>query len=209
MRFLCTFFNFVCTKPLFIMKKIAILASGEGTNAERIIRYFAAHPTVKVVVVITNKAEAGVIRRAENLGIPVEFLPASAFKEGKATDVLRHYETDFMVLAGFLLRIPDDMLVEYPDRIVNIHPSLLPKFGGKGMYGSRVHEAVLEAKEQESGITIHYINEHYDEGAIILQAKCPVIKGDTPDTLANRVHQLEYEHYPAVIERLLSEKENA
>ena len=209
MRFLCTFFNFVCTKPLFIMKKIAILASGEGTNAERIIRYFAAHPTVKVVVVITNKAEAGVIRRAENLGIPVEFLPASAFKEGKATDVLRHYETDFVVLAGFLLRIPDDMLVEYPDRIVNIHPSLLPKFGGKGMYGSRVHEAVLEAKEQESGITIHYINEHYDEGAIILQAKCPVIKGDTPDTLANRVHQLEYEHYPAVIERLLSEKENA
>ena len=209
MRFLCTFFNFVCTKPLFIMKKIAILASGEGTNAERIIRYFAAHPTVKVVVVITNKAEAGVIRRAENLGIPVEFLPASAFKEGKATDVLRHYETDFVVLAGFLLRIPDDMLVEYPNRIVNIHPSLLPKFGGKGMYGSRVHEAVLEAKEQESGITIHYINEHYDEGGIILQAKCPVIEGDTPDTLANRVHQLEYEHYPAVIERLLSEKENA
>ena len=191
------------------MKKIAILASGEGTNAERIIRYFAAHPTVKVVVVITNKAEAGVIRRAENLGIPVEFLPASAFKECKATDVLRHYETDFVVLAGFLLRIPDDMLMEYPNRIVNIHPSLLPKFGGKGMYGSRVHEAVLEAKEQESGITIHYINEHYDEGAIILQAKCPVIKGDTPDTLANRVHQLEYEHYPAVIERLLSEKENA
>ena len=208
MRFLCTFFNFVCTKPLFIMKKIAILASGEGTNAERIIRYFAAHPTVKVVVVITNKAEAGVIRRAENLGIPVEFLPASAFNEGKATDVLRHYETDFVVLAGFLLRIPDDMLAEYPNLIVNIHPSLLPKFGGKGMYGSQVHEAVLEAKEQESGITIHYINEHYDEGAIILQAKCPVIEGDTPDTLANRVHQLEYEHYPVVIERLLSEKEN-
>ena len=191
------------------MKKIAILASGEGTNAERIIRYFTGHPKVKVVVVITNRAEAGVIRRAENLGIPVEFLPASAFKEGKATDVLRHYETDFVVLAGFLLRIPDDMLAEYPNRIVNIHPSLLPKFGGKGMYGSRVHEAVLEAKEQESGITIHYINEHYDEGAIILQAKCPVIEGDTPGTLANRVHQLEYEHYPAVIERLLSEKENA
>ena len=190
------------------MKKIAILASGEGTNAERIIRYFAAHPTVKVVVVITNRAEAGVIRRAENLGIPVEYLPASAFKESKATDVLRHYETDFVVLAGFLLRIPDDMLVEYPNLIVNIHPSLLPKFGGKGMYGSQVHEAVLEAKEQESGITIHYINEHYDEGAIILQAKCPVIEGDTPDTLANRVHQLEYEHYPVVIERLLSEKEN-
>ena len=191
------------------MKKIAILASGEGTNAERIIRYFTAHPTVKVVVIITNRAEAGVIRRAENLGIPVVHLPASVFKEGKATNMLRHYETDFVVLAGFLLRIPDDMLAEYPNRIVNIHPSLLPKFGGKGMYGNHVHRAVLEAKEQESGITIHYINEHYDEGAIILQAKCPVLKEDTPETLANRVHQLEYEHYPQVIEELLTIEENA
>ena len=187
------------------MKKIAILASGEGTNAERIIRYFTGHPTVKVVVVITNKAEAGVIRRAENLQVPVEYLPASAFKEGKATAMLRHYEADFVVLAGFLLRIPDDMLEAYPDRIVNIHPSLLPKFGGKGMYGSKVHEAVLAAGEAESGITIHYINEHYDEGAIILQAQCPVIAGDTPDALASRVHQLEYEHYPQVIEQLLAQ----
>lgn len=190
------------------MKRIAILASGEGTNAERIIRYFTAHPTVKVVVVITNKAEAGVIRRAENLQIPVEFLPASAFKEGQASEMLRHYGVDFVVLAGFLLRIPDDMLEAYPNRIVNIHPSLLPKFGGKGMYGSRVHEAVLEAGEKESGITIHYIDEHYDEGAIILQAKCPVMEEDTPDTLASRVHQLEYEHYPKVIEGLLTGEEN-
>ena len=204
MHFLCTFFNFVCTKTYKSMKKIAILASGEGTNAERIIRYFTGHPTVKVVVVITNKAEAGVIRRAENLQVPVEYLPASAFKEGKATAMLQHYEADFVVLAGFLLRIPDDMLCDYPDKIVNIHPSLLPKFGGKGMYGSRVHEAVLEAGETESGITIHYINEHYDEGVIILQAQCPVVEGDTPDTLANRVHQLEYEHYPKVIEQLLT-----
>ena len=190
------------------MKKIAILASGEGTNAERIIQYFTGHHMVKVVVVITNKAEAGIIRRAQKLGVPVELLPASAFKEGKSTELLRQYETDFVVLAGFLLRIPDDMLKAYPDRIVNIHPSLLPKFGGKGMYGSRVHEAVLEADEKESGITIHYIDEHYDEGAIILQAKCPVLEGDTPDTLASRVHQLEYEHYPAVIERILTSEEN-
>lgn len=190
------------------MKRIAILASGEGTNAERIIRYFTGHPMVKVVVVITNKAEAGVIRRAENLQIPVEFLPASAFKEGQASEMLRHYEVDFVVLSGFLLRIPDDMLEAYPNRIVNIHPSLLPKFGGKGMYGNRVHEAVLEAGEKESGITIHYINEHYDEGAIILQAKCPVLEEDTPDTLASRVHRLEYEHYPKVIERLLTGEEN-
>lgn len=185
------------------MKKIAILASGEGTNAERIIRYFTAHPTVKVVVVITNKVEAGVIRRAENLQIPVEFLPASAFKEGKATDLLEQYEIDFIVLAGFLLHIPNDMLQAYPNRIVNIHPSLLPKFGGKGMYGSRVHEAVLAANEKESGITIHYINEHYDKGGIILQSKCPVLTDDTPDILATRIHQLEYEHYPKVIEQLL------
>ena len=185
------------------MKNIAIFASGEGTNAERIIRYFTDHPTVNVSLVITNKAEAGVIRRAKNLQIPVEFLPASAFKEGKATDLLRQYEIDFIVLAGFLLRIPDDMLQAYLNRIVNIHPSLLPKFGGKGMYGSRVHEAVLASGEKESGITIHYINEHYDEGAIILQTQCPVLSDDTPDSLATRVHQLEYEHYPVVIEKLL------
>ena len=186
------------------MKRIAILASGEGTNAERIIRYFTGHPTVKPAVVVTNKPEAGVIRRAEALHVPVEHLSSQAFKEGKATELLHRYQVDFIVLAGFLLRIPDDMLNDYPNQIVNIHPSLLPKFGGKGMYGSRVHEAVLTAGEKESGITIHYINEHYDEGAIILQAQCPVLTEDTPDSLANRVHQLEYEHYPKVIEQLLS-----
>ena len=185
------------------MKNIAILASGEGTNAERIIRHFTAHPTVKVTIVITNKADAGVIRRASSLGTPVEHLPASAFREGKVTETLRRHGIDFIVLAGFLLRIPDDMLAAYPQAIVNIHPSLLPKHGGKGMYGSRVHEAVLEAGDTESGITIHYINEHYDEGAIILQARCPVMPDDTPDTLATRVHRLEYEHYPKVIEELL------
>lgn len=186
------------------MRNIAILASGEGTNAERIIRYFAAHPAVKVAVVVTNRPDAGVIRRAESLGVPVEVLPASAFREGKATGMLRHYGIDFIVLAGFLLHIPDDMLAAYPQAIVNIHPSLLPKFGGKGMYGSRVHEAVIEAGEAESGITIHYIDEHYDEGDIILQARCPVMPDDTPDTLATRVHQLEYEHYPKVIEEQLT-----
>lgn len=185
------------------MKNIAILASGEGTNAERIIRHFATHPVVKVAVVVTNKADAGVIRRAKSLEVAVEVLPASAFREGRATEILRQYNTDFVVLAGFLLRIPDDMLTAFPQRIVNIHPSLLPKYGGKGMYGSRVHEAVLSAGETESGITIHYINERYDEGGIILQAHCPVMPDDTPDSLATRVHQLEYEHYPKVVEKLL------
>ena len=131
MHFLCTFFDFVCTKPHKTMKNIAILASGEGTNAERIIRYFTGHPSIQVVAVLTNKAEAGVIRRATSLGIPVEVLPASAFREGKATDLLRQYNTYFVVLAGFLLHIPNDMLEAYPQAIVNIHPSLLPKFGGK------------------------------------------------------------------------------
>ena len=189
------------------MKNVAILASGEDTNAERIIRYFAEKKTAKVCVVLTNKAEAGVIRRANALSIPVKTLLPSDFKEGKATALLHDYQVDFVVLAGFLLRIPDDMLHDYPDRIVNIHPSLLPKFGGKGMYGSRVHQAVLEAGETESGITIHFINERYDEGAIILQARCPVMPNDTPDTLANRVHQLEYEHFPRVIEKLLLEED--
>ena len=185
------------------MKNIAILASGEGTNAERIIRYFTGHPSIQVVAVLPNKAKAGVIRRATSLGIPVEVLPASAFREGKATDLLRQYHTHFVVLAGFLLHIPNDMLEAYPQAIMNIHPSLLPKFGGKGMYGSRVHQAVLESGEAESGITIHYIDGNYDEGDVILQARCPVMPDDTPDTLATRVHQLEYEYYPKVIEGIL------
>lgn len=186
------------------MKKVAILASGEGTNAERIIRYFSDKSSVKIVLVLTNKAEAGVIRRAQNLGIPVEFVPASGFKEGKALEVIRQYQADFIVLAGFLLRIPDDILNEYPQRIVNIHPSLLPKYGGKGMYGHHVHEAVLKANEKESGITIHYVDGQYDEGDVIFQAQCPVLPDDTPDSLATRVHQLEYDHFPKVIEGLLA-----
>lgn len=194
---------YVHQKTLKAMKRVTILASGEGTNAERIIRYFADSTSVKIVLVITNKAEAGVIRRAKNLGIPVEFVPAKGFKEGEATKILHQYQTDFIVLAGFLLRVPDEILNEYPQRIINIHPSLLPKYGGKGMYGSHVHEAVLAAHETESGITIHYIDGHYDEGDIILQAKCPVLPDDTPDSLATRVHQLEYEHFPKVIEQLL------
>lgn len=182
------------------MKKIAILASGEGTNAERIIRYFSEKKTVEVVVVITNKQLAGVIKRAEGLGVPAEIIPAQGFATGEALKTLHRYETDFVVLAGFLLKVPDDILHDYPNKIVNIHPALLPKFGGKGMYGSRVHEAVIAAGEKESGITIHYINEHYDEGGIILQAQCPVMPHDTPDTLAARIHQLEYEFFPKVIE---------
>lgn len=185
------------------MKNIAILASGEGTNAERIIQYFQERGTACPVLVIATRLSAGVVKRAETLGIPVEIIASADFSSGRACEVLHRYQVDFVVLAGFLLRVPDDILHDYSGNIVNIHPSLLPKFGGKGMYGQHVHEAVLAAGEQESGITIHYINEHYDEGAVIFQAKCPVFVDDTPEALAYRVHQLEYLYYPSIIERLL------
>ena len=177
----------MCTKIENIMKKIAILASGEGTNAERIIRYFLEKRTAEVALVIVNKAQAGVLKRAERLSVP-------------SLEILHQYHIDFIVLAGFLLKVPDAILHDYPNKIVNIHPALLPKFGGKGMYGSRVHQAVIASHEKESGITIHYINEQYDEGNTIFQATCPVLPTDTPDTLAIRVHQLEYEYFPRVIE---------
>lgn len=185
------------------MKKLAILASGTGTNAERITQYFAEKKTAEVKLIITNKEGAGVIERAERLNVPCHVVSSKEFKEGKALQVLKEYDVDFIILAGFLLMVPDDILHNYPNRIVNIHPSLLPKYGGKGMYGLRVHEAVLASGDTESGITIHHVNEHYDQGAIILQAKCPVLPDDTPDTLASRVHQLEYEHFPIAIENLL------
>lgn len=188
------------------MKNIAILASGEGTNAEQIIKHFTSSNIAKTAVVLTNNPQAGVIHRAKSLNIPVETLSSKEFKEGKAMELLHNYQVDFIVLAGFLLHIPNNILDNYPNKIVNIHPSLLPKFGGKGMYGSHVHKAVLASHESESGITIHYINEHYDEGGIILQAQCPIFPNDTPETLATRVHQLEYKYYPDTIERILNEK---
>ena len=175
------------------MKKIAILASGEGTNAERIIRYFLEKRTAEVALVIVNKAQAGVLKRAERLSVPSLILTAQEFADGKVLETLHQYHIDFIVLAGFLLKVPDAILHDYPNKIVNIHPALLPKFGGKGMYGSRVHQAVIAS-------TIHYINEQYDEGNTIFQATCPVLPTDTPDTLATRVHQLEYEYFPRVIE---------
>lgn len=185
------------------MKRVAILASGEGTNAENIIRYFSGRKTVEVALIIVNKGEAGVLKRAERLNVPSRVIPARGFVDGEALAVLHQYKIDFIVLAGFLLKVPDGILREYPHKVVNIHPALLPKFGGKGMYGSHVHEAVLAAGEKTSGITIHYANGHYDEGEIIFQATCPVLPDDTVETLATRVHQLEYEHFPQVIEGVI------
>ena len=187
-----------------MMKKIAILASGNGTNAENIIRYFRGRGTAEVSLVLTNRSTAYVLQRAASLHVPACAFTKEEWADGqKPLEALRAQGIDFVVLAGFLARVPDNVLHAYPGRMVNIHPSLLPKFGGKGMYGDRVHQAVIEAGETESGITIHYTNEVYDEGVVVCQYHCPVLPGDTPETLAQRVHALEYEHYPRVIEELV------
>ena len=185
-------------------KNIAIFASGYGSNAENLIRFFAGRDSAQVALVLTNKENAYVVNRARSLQVPCCVCPKEDWVTGeRVLAVLQEYHVDFIVLAGFLMRVPDLLLQVYPHRIVNIHPALLPKYGGKGMYGMRVHEAVVAAGERQTGITIHYINEHYDEGAIIFQASCPVHPNDTPEDLAARVHALEYEYYPKVVEEIL------
>lgn len=184
--------------------RIAILASGSGSNAENIHRFFKQREGVDIVLIVANRAEAYVHIRAKEMGVPSLTLNRESLQEaGTLLNLMQSYRVDFIVLAGYLLRIPADLVQAYPNRIVNIHPALLPKHGGKGMYGQKVHEAVLNDGDVVSGITIHYVNEHYDEGQIIFQASCPVIKEDTPDTLASKVHALEYEHFPKVIETCL------
>jgi phosphoribosylglycinamide formyltransferase-1 len=186
------------------LKRIAIFASGSGTNAERIMFHFKDHESATVSLVLSNKKDAKVLERAAKFGVPTRIFSRQEFYE---TDlVLNHLldmEINFIVLAGFLWLVPENLLKAFPDRIINIHPALLPKFGGKGMYGSRVHEAVLEAGEKESGITIHYVNPKYDEGQIIFQAKCKVEPGDNAESLASKVHELEYKYFPKVIENLI------
>lgn len=187
-------------------KKVAILASGNGTNAENIIRYFRNDEKVHIELVLANRENAYVLERARNLNVPSVYMPKSEWEDGESVlSLLRDREIDFIVLAGFLARVPDCILQAFPDKIINIHPSLLPKFGGKGMYGDRVHEAVVAAGEKESGITIHYLNERFDEGEIIVQYRCPVLPEDTAEDVAKKVHALEYEYYPQVIARLCQE----
>lgn len=186
--------------------RIGIFASGTGSNAARIIDHFRNSTRVQVALVVCNKPGAGVLQVAEQAQIPTLLLEKDRFFAGDAyIPELRAKGITFLVLAGFLWKIPSALLTAYPHRIVNIHPALLPAFGGKGMYGRRVHEAVLASGQKESGITIHYVDDIYDHGQTIFQATCPVCGDDTPESLANRVHHLEHEHYPRVIEQLLLE----
>lgn len=185
------------------MPRIAIFASGSGSNAENIIRFFEGRADFSFPVIVSNRSDAYVHERAKALGVPSFTFAKADFADGtRVLERLRADGVDAVVLAGFLLRVPQAIVDAFPGRIINIHPALLPKFGGKGMYGHHVHEAVKAAGETESGITIHHVNGRYDEGSIIFQARCPVSPLDTPDDIARKVHALEYEHYPRVIERL-------
>ena len=186
------------------MKKIAVFASGTGTNAQKIIDHFRYADKAKVVLILCNKPGAGILTIAEKEHIPSLLIEKEKFFQGNAyTDELKDYQVDCIVLAGFLWKIPSLLIKKFSGRIINIHPALLPKYGGKGMYGLHVHKAVIDSKEEESGITIHYVDEVYDRGKIIYQATCPVLESDTPSLLALRIQKLEHAYYPAVIESLL------
>ncbi len=186
---------------------LSILASGSGTNAENIIKFFNNHPTINVALLITNKSDAKAILRAKKHNVPVEVITNKQWKKPETVLLFfEKYKINFIVLAGYLILIPSWLIEKYKQRIVNIHPALLPEFGGKGMYGKTVHEAVINKGKEESGITIHYVNEKYDEGDIIFQAKCKVPENRSPESLAKEVHLLEYEYYPKVIECLAMNK---
>jgi len=185
-------------------KRIAIFASGSGSNAEKITEFFIDSTEVEISLILSNNPQAGVIARARKFQIPVVLFDKKTFYETeKIIQLLKQQHIDLIVLAGFMMLIPETMVKGFPDKIVNIHPALLPKYGGKGMYGHFVHEAVVAAKESQSGITIHYVNEHYDEGAIIFQAICLVSPTDTPEDVAQKVQMLEHQHYPEVIAQIL------
>jgi formyltetrahydrofolate-dependent phosphoribosylglycinamide formyltransferase len=184
---------------------IAIFASGAGSNAEKIIAHLKNHTSIQVSLIVCNKPGAGVLGIAAANQIPTLLIEKDRFFRGDAyLPELRSRNIGFVVLAGFLWKVPDALVAAYPNKIINIHPALLPKYGGKGMYGMHVHEAVIAAGEKESGITIHYVNEHFDEGAPIFQATCPIEPGDTPEQLAEKIHVLEHRHFPEVVERVVN-----
>ncbi len=181
--------------------RIAIFASGSGTNAEAIIKYFKDHPLIKIELVLSNNPNALVLERAKKFSVPAKVFNREEFASDEVVRWLREYGITHIVLAGFLWLIPASLLKSYPNEIINIHPALLPKFGGKGMYGMKIHELIRSLNETETGITIHLINEKYDEGPILYQGRCEVASADTPKDIANKVHQMEYANYPLVIEQ--------
>lgn len=186
------------------MKRIVVFASGSGTNAENLIKYFNESPIGSVVLVLTNNPQAKVLDRCKILKVSaLSFNRIAIYERQDVLDILKAAQPDLIVLAGFLWKFPENILHQFPNKVINIHPALLPKYGGKGMYGNFVHEAVVANKEVETGITIHYVNEHYDEGAVIFQAKCDVTPSDTSETVASKIHELEMEHFPKVVEKIL------
>jgi len=186
------------------MNKIAIFASGSGTNAQNIIEYFKTKEIASVSCVLSNKKDAYVLQRAQNYNIPTRIFDRHEFYEtDQVLNFLKEKDINWIILAGFLWLVPENIVDSYTNRIINIHPALLPKFGGKGMYGLNVHRTVIENKEKETGITIHYVNKKYDEGNIIFQTRCRVDESDTPESLAERIHKLEYKYYPEIIEKLI------
>lgn len=190
-------------------KRIAIFASGNGTNALNLVRYFELHRTIKVEAVFVNNPNAGVITKMKEVNIPIFLFNKEMFYEKAVVlDELKNKQIDFIVLAGFLWLMPNNIIDRYNKRIINIHPALLPFYGGKGMYGNKVHEVVINNKENISGITIHEVNEEYDKGKIIFQAICPVLDADTPQSLAERIHKIEYLHFPKVVEAWISSFSN-
>ncbi len=188
----------------FPIKKIILFASGSGTNVENIVRYFQDRPNITISTVLTNNREAKVIERCNNLNISILYFNRCAFSSSDVVlKLLKALEPDLIVLAGFLLKVPANLIAHFPKKIINIHPALLPKYGGKGMYGSHVHEAIARNNDTETGITVHYVNENYDEGAIIFQKSISITPADNASVIAEKVHRLEYEYYPKVIEKLL------
>ncbi len=182
--------------------KLAIFASGSGSNAEAIMKHFISQPRIEVSVIYTNNAKAFVIERAKKFNVPSIVFKKSDFTRAEFVREIRALDIDLLILAGFMWLVPPSIVSAFNNRIINIHPALLPNYGGKGMYGHHVHEAVIKNKEIESGITIHYVNEYYDDGDVIFRAKCAVTTSDTADTLAEKIHLLEHWHYPKVIQKI-------
>lgn len=188
------------------MKKIVLFASGNGSNVENIIRYFKDNATLSIAGVFTNNHQAKVLEKAQSHGVPAFIFTKTELNDGSVLEKINELQPDLIVLAGFLLKFPEHIIAAYPNKIINIHPALLPKYGGKGMYGNYVHQAILDNKEIETGITIHHVNEHYDEGEFIFQHSINIEDCKTPEEIAQKVHELEHLHFPQIIEKLLTQK---